>query len=399
MRANSAPSRSHLLARIAVFCLPLVILSTLEIPCTAAPTHSSAPVSRDASSASESKSASPTEASATTLSKPLPENVCRGLSLNAPSDVSGELKALYEAISDFEKAFEKNDTSKFRTLVHPALSRERDKPDVFTGTVHDFGLEKAKLVRNAVYELHFPRDRALKTVACKGGELRGVVGPERQYAVMHSFAGGNEHIRVFTIYSPVQEGLKTRQGATKRDLGLVMLSAQVWTHGKQSPEVLLSESRKWSLLNEPIAAWALAEASVRIMAANPYFVPEHLPEAERIATASKARLPNLNPFREKVARSGTGWHFESLAVIFQQDGVEIGAKFRMKGEEAVDAQIEKCKTLGIMFGREFPSLTKRFNGYECMPYGEKEDLDAPPAAGTQFHAWRNLAQQQKEKKN
>jgi hypothetical protein len=170
-----------------------------------------------------------------------------------------------------------------------------------------------------------------------------------------------------------------------------MLFAQVWTHGKQSPEVLLAESRKWGVLDEPIASWILAEAGFRILSSNPYFTTMELPEAERLAAATRAKLPSFDPFRAKVASSGTGWQFADLAVIFQQDGVEVGAKFRMKGEETVDAQITKCRTLGTLLGHEFPGLTKRFKGVECMPYGEKESLENPPEAGSQFHAWNDLA--------
>jgi hypothetical protein len=317
---------------------------------------------------------------------------CRSLSLFESATTSPELKPLYTAIADLERAFEKNDSGLFSELVHPALSREAKAKDVFPGTVHDFGLEKAKLVRNAMYAAEFPQSLTTNIAECPQGELRGVVGPSSQFAVMHSFAGGNEQIRVFSIFAPIPASFAPKMKNAKRTHGIVMLFAQTWTHGKKAPSVLLQEARKWSVLNEPVTAWVMAEASLRLLAANPYFTPTELSEAKRVALQTKDKLPAFTNLKERIHDAGTGWNFEELAVIFQSSALEVGAKFRMKEEETVNGQLEKCKKLGTVLASEFPGLTKAFSGFECMPYAKEEGLGEPPGAGTQFHSWKSLAE-------
>jgi|GEM_PF-662255 len=334
-----------------------------------------------------------TTAIAASTSPPRPDSTprCQGLSLSESGATPKELKPLYEAVADFEKAFADNNNRLFRTLMHPALSRERQNPEVFDSTVQEFGLEKAKLQRNALYSLDLPLGSEKTTAECGKGEIRGVVGPTQQYAVVHTFTGGNEQIRVFTLFAQVPPQLMPKQGNDKRPIGIVYLQAQVWTHGKRSPEALLVESRKWSILGEPIAAWIHAAAAERILLSNSYFVPTDALAAQQLSRDSKARIPSLDTLRSRVKSGGTGWDFIDLAVIFQAKSLEIGAKFRMKGEEPLNAQIEKCKTLGLTLAQEFPGLVKQFTGVECMPYGPSEKTEEAPDAGTQFHTWKELA--------
>lgn len=316
---------------------------------------------------------------------------CQSLSLYESASTPENLKPLYETLADFERAFEKNDASLFTELVHPALTREKKKDDTFVSTVQDFGLEKVKLARNVLYRVEFPTENPARTVACSQGELRGVVGPTLQFATMHAFAGGNEQIRLFTLFAPIPKSFGPKMKNPKRELGIVMMFAQTWTHGKKAPEVLVAESKKWSLLNEPITGWVLAEASHRLLSANPYFVPNGLSEAEGLALQTKQKLPSFEGLKTKVRESNVGWEFLDLAVIFQAQAVEVGVKTRMQAqEEPVNAQIDKCKTVGRLLASEFPGLTKTFSGFECMPYAKGEALDASPDAGTQFHAWKTL---------
>lgn len=364
--------------------------ATTTTPPPTAPANGSTQASTSTNTADPAASPNTAVPSAVAEAPP-PPTTCKALSLFETASTSAELKALYATLAEFERAFERNDARLFADLVHPALTREKRKAEIFATTVQDYGLEKAKLARNALYQASFPTENPARTVTCPQGELRGVVGPTLQFAAMHAFNGGNEQIRLFTLFAPIPKSFAPKMKNPKQEFGIVMMFAQTWTHGKKAPEILSAESRKWSLLDEPITAWILAEASHRLYAANPYFVPNGTREAELLATQAKQKLPTFESLKAKVREATSGWEFLELAVIFQSKAVEVGVRTRMlETEEPVNAQIEKCKTVGRLLASEFPGITRPFSGFECMPYARGEATETSPEAGTQFHTWNTL---------
>ena len=297
--------------------------------------------------------------------------------------------AMYEQVSQFEKAFEQKDRVLFKSLLHPALQRSADqKNEAFDGTVQDFGLDKAKLTRNAVYKLQFTAG-AEPEVLCNLGKVRGVVGPSEQYAVVHTFSGGTEQVRLFTLFAPILKG-QAELAKSKNTIGLVMLHGQIWTHEKKAPDAMLEDARKWANLDEPVSAWLLAEGGRRILAANPYVVPTSLKLAEDLSTQLRAKITNLDTLRGKFSQSGIDWDFLDFTVVYQASGLEAGFKFRTRTEEGVEIQMEKCKRATAVLAKELPGLRHRFRGAECLAYGPTEKLQNPPTNGSQFFKWSEL---------
>lgn len=323
---------------------------------------------------------------------PLPPATCKLLSLSAPKEFTGMpefLPDLYKALQDFEDSFAKDDKELFKTLLHPAMRRTPlQKDEAFISTVQTYGLAKVKLVRSAIFLGTFAPDQE-PVADCPSGTLRGVIGPAPQVAVVHTYFGGGEQVRLFSIYAPI---LKVQADAAKSKYktGLVMFHAQVWTHEKKAPDKLIEDARKWGILNEPVTAWLLAESGRRILIANPYFTPNDLAPVTAFTTELQGKLGSFEPIKTKVAEAGMGWEFLNMTVVYQDSGVEAGLKFRMKGEEATNTMLDKCRKLSSLVAQDFSGLRLRFKGVECLAYMPGEKLEEAPASGSQFLTWKDL---------
>ena len=317
------------------------------------------------------------------------QNECTPLSLFALKSKSIPDSSLNEFYEKFEESFRTGDSRLFRSLIHPSLSRESKNPDIFNSTVEEYGLKNVELRRSFAYELHFNR-RESQTAECPNGRVRGVVGPTTQVAMIHQFLGGNEQVRLFTLAAPVPISLRKDP---KLDWGIVLLQAQIWSHGKQTPTALREEAQKWFLLGEPFSAWAIATAGRRILEANPYFEPNELEESQQQSARYESSKPSPDPINENLAKEGIKWKFEDSTVVFQAKSLEIGLKVRMDREEIpVNEQIQTCKHIGRIFLSLNPGIRNRFSGFECLTYLPKDNLSVPSDAGSQFHKWSDLFQ-------
>jgi hypothetical protein len=300
------------------------------------------------------------------------------------------LKGLEDFAKSYESAFKNKDSRLFQSLTHPALSRETKRSSIFNETILEYGLDKASLARTSAFLLHLPRSSLTQATNCSIGTIRGVVGPENQAVLIHTFLGGNEQIRLFTIVAPVPASF---QKGNTTQWGVVMMHTQVWTHGRKIPQTILEEARVWKNKGQPLVYWAKSNAALRILQANPYFEPNDLEAARQEAAAALAQRPQIAPlntiFQEQQIPKNE-WTIEDYAVVFQAQDIEFGVKVRMNREFPVNEQIENCKKTGRAIVQQHPTLQEAFSGFECLTFGKDEKLESIPLAGSQFHTWKSL---------
>lgn len=316
------------------------------------------------------------------------QNTCTRLSLQPTGKISSQDEQFYKALEEFERSFAEHRRSAFADILHPALQQNAaQKFEIFESTVQDFGLEKAKLTRSSVFQLRF--NGTGTEIQCAPGKVRGVVGPKEQYAVMHTFSGGSEQIRLFTLFAPIVPS-QVEQYKTKYKTGLVMMHGQAWTHERKNAEALLEDAKKWGVLGESLVAWLVAESARRIVTGNPYFEPENTAAITREAEAFKVKVTEDAALRQKMPHSGIDWEFLEFSPVFQASGIEVGLRFRTKAGEDVAAQMEKCKKASAFVAKEYPQLRLRFRGLECLAWGPEENLTKAPGNGSQFFPWKDL---------
>lgn len=315
-----------------------------------------------------------------------PSELKRG---NFPDELK-TTKALYEMIDKFETAFQKKDAALFRSLVHPAIHKSaKEVSQIFENTFVEFNLGDAKLARARVYEF-YPKSNEDPTALCPDGTVRGVAGPKRQFAVMFTHAMQNSQIRIFALFAPI---LKEQQKPRSKGhiLGLVMLHTQVWSHGGKSAEVLLKEAEAMRPSN-PKAAYFIAQASERMLSANPYFAPDSLNQAKALTESLSEHLLAIKQADGIVKSVDPKWSFIGFTSVFQKEGIEPGIKLQYEGEEIpIDMQLGKCRQMIGKVMSELPSLRDVFKGVECLSYRKGEDYMATaPANGSQFFPWSTL---------
>lgn len=320
-------------------------------------------------------------------------NECTSLPIQKPKDGPGlapEFSDIYDNLAEFQEAFQKDSYQTFKKLLHPSIHRsEEQKKEVFNGTVYEYGLKNVKLTLTSLWQLKI-KNSTNPVAKCPLGEARGVVGSENQIIAMHSYLGGEEQIRLYTIYIPIPRSMAESKKLTKQS-ALVHLHAQTWTYEKKAPDNLLEEARKFNEPKDAMTAWFVAEAARRLLAANPYFEPTELAGATKTAAELRQRAGSIEGAKAAVAATGTGWSFVDYTVTFGGKGLEAGVKLRTKEEQALKAQSEDCeKNLKALAKLAPESMRKRFPGMHCLPYRQEENLDNPPAGGTQFFTWKQL---------
>jgi hypothetical protein len=355
-----------------VSCFAALCSFATFIPCIAAEGSSAAPLLHS------------TALSSPTVAPKSIVNSCKSMSLfdlKATKSTDESLNGFY---TKFESAFKDHDGKLFRSLIHPSMTREVKNADIFNSTVDDFGLEKVNLTRSSAFLLSFLEPKS-QFAECESGIVRGVVGPKEQVALIHTYLGGNEQIRIFTLATKVPASVRK---LPEQEWGIVMMHAQTWSHGKQTPSSLRAEAKKWNLLGEPITAWALSRAAQKILEGNPYFEPNDIQETNRLENALRQLKPNTTDLNDLAKIAGIDWVFEDITVVFQAKGLEIGLKVRMpKTEIPVNAQIDTCKKMGRIFIQKYPGTAQRFTGFECLTFLPKEDINSPSDSGSQFHRW------------
>jgi hypothetical protein len=316
---------------------------------------------------------------------------CKSLSLSASVQTSEpELKELDAALQDYEKAFATEDGSIYHALVHPSKHQSLFQSKAQFETVFpSYGLVRPKLTRAAMFEIKFAADEKSWEVACSLGKARGVVGPQHQFVVQHTAFSKNEQTRITTIFAPIPKGVKSLN-KTKYNIGIVMFHTQAWSHEHKTPAGLLEESRKWNRLKSPAVAWIFAEAARRILNSNPYFAPSELGEAAALVNELSPRLPAASQIQKLVGGDVTSWEYLGLTLVYQGYGVEPGFVFRMKPDDELNKDLNKCRKSVAGVARHFKELRDRFHGVECIPYAVGESQETAPKGGTMFVPWREL---------
>lgn len=317
---------------------------------------------------------------------------CKPVSIihNSTTKIFGaSAENFFKMLDVYEKSFSTKDKRLFSTIVHPSIPKKtEDKESVFESTVGVFGLDKATLRRSAIYEIDFGKD---SEVECAVGTVKGVSGPQKQIAVLHSFVSplSEEQVRVFSLYAPVVPSLK-KMHQFPYENGLVMLHAQVWTYDKKSPQKLAEDARTWGRIDEPLAAYILAEGGRRIADANPYLRAKEIKILEDLSKEYGQKRGDAGAVKAAVAKVGLGWEFLDFVPVYQSRGIEVGLKFRTTKGEDVKGILEKCARLGREVFAIETGLKSRFRGVECLPYAPEENLTQPPALGSQFLSWKSF---------
>jgi hypothetical protein len=321
---------------------------------------------------------------------------CESLSLNS---LHGKDRAFENTIQLFEKAILTENRKDFLKILHPQLKKQAKEPGLFEGIVAEFGLSKAKLVRNSIYKVVTGASYE-ETATCDGGGVKNLVGPKTQIHVFHSFTGGNETIRIHTIYVEIPKSIVAKESFfdVKEDyipLALAHFFAQAATHGKKTTAQILEEATYWGNLNEPTNAALFSHAALRLTTANPYFFAPEFSEVLRIAKKYQPFLLLSESLKETLNSVEKGWQFLTLSPIFQASSLEVGVKLKMPLDTTVDAQTKACQKIGFEIIKNIPALAKAFNSFECLPYTDGEPLTYAPGAGSQGFLWKEVANQKK----
>lgn len=326
----------------------------------------------------------------TTLAQP----TCEALPLQIKA-TEGNLAEFATLLDGLENAFTNQDTKTFLAILHPAIIRDpAERRDIFEGTIARFGLTSMKkMARTQLYRMKFPNEIP-PAVTCSFGKARGVVGPETQFAAVHTLYTEHEQIRLHTIYAPVPKALRTTHN-TAHDWALVHLQAQVWTQGQKAPPVILEDAIERSRLNEPLAAWVLAEGALRLMASNAYLEPPELARAIELSQQTSKKLPTQHEVNTLLASTGEHpWTFAAFSAAFQSTGIEPAIKLRItKKNQDISALLRQCLPEIKKLAPLFKSMHKTFRGVQCLPYFATEDLRGAPSLGTMFVTWEELLSQ------
>lgn len=302
------------------------------------------------------------------------------------------LSDFLKGLDGLEKSFLQNDVSTFLPILHPAIVRDPpERREIFTGTVLRFGLtDMSGMMRTLLFKLDFG-DEKITLAECPFGAVRGVVGPKVQLGAIHTLRTKHEQVRLFTLFAPIPEGQRAAHKSAL-SVGLVHMHAQVWTQEQKSPTVLLDEARKWRQLNEPLAAWILAEASRRLLVANPYLELRDGDAAMSMVQELEKQRPPVAEIQKQIEPANKEkWTFEGFSVAFSGTGIEPLVKFRLpKIDPDLSAVTSRCRDLVVAMSSRFQGMKSRFRGVECLPYQPGENLSSAPGTGTRFVSWEEM---------
>jgi hypothetical protein len=280
----------------------------------------------------------------------------------------------------------------FSVALHPAILRDNsEKREIFEKVFLDHGLKSLKLTRNSLVKLTFPQvSNGLKdevpqaTVTCPNGDWTGVAATEQQYGVIHSVSGGTETVRFFTLFASVPKVLQEKASSPLR-MGMVHFFTQAWTSLTKSPETLLGDAAKLSALNEPLAAWILAEGARRHLSQNSHFAPTEGSQARKLVDEYQKRIPTSQDVRQVLQPilTGTHWDFAEFTTVFRS-GIKPAVRFRFEKPEDVKIKMQRCEDFSQAIGSWKPELKRNFGGVLCLPYGQYESIQRTPVAGGFF---------------
>lgn len=303
-----------------------------------------------------------------------PTNSCETLSLNQPPP------ELTDFLPQLEGALFAADYPQLQSMLHPSLILdELESSAIFKEMNSSYEIKGKKLIRNSAYKLGLRSDS--QTVRCKDHQVKGVVGPDTQWAIEYSTTANSEQARLFFLIAPVPPALQKK---SKHTVGLVHINTQNWTFKSQTPTSLLKKATHWQNLDAPLAAWAYLEAATRIVESNPYFLKLDLAETIKSMQQLKEKADALTqPFKGR-AIAKTELKIEDFTVVFKDSGPQIGVKLRARSALSVNEQIEQCRTMATELAPLFKDIRQEFQGIECLLYGGSEDLMGPPQAGSIF---------------
>ncbi len=300
---------------------------------------------------------------------------CERLSLN---QAKGDLE---NTISDLEKSLKTSDTALFLSLLHPSIIlKEEEKESIFKQMMESYELRGKTLQRNRLLKLAFGKDTG-RTVRCRDAVLKGVAGPTEQWALELSTVVSGEQARLFFLFAPVPQPLRKK---SKHPIAITHINTQKWTFLQKTPEAWAKEAKKWSNLEEPVAAWVLGETALKLAQANPYHVRD-IPSLDALAhetTTQKAQALFEQFIGKKIA--GTEFTLISFTSVFKEDGPQLGVKLEMKQEVAVNDQIEQCRKVAVELAPLFKGMRRKLRGVECLMYYEKEPKEKQPHSGSVF---------------
>ncbi len=334
---------------------------------------------------SSSSAAYASEKTEVASSEPQCQNL--NLSLKSATPDNPFKQAVNRKLDKFEKAFATNDSELFSQLASKALQKEkRDLDKLFKSTVAEYGLQKAKLQRNSVWEMR-TSDKPVpgQLITCGEAQISPVYGPKRQVAVFYSNFSKNNQTRLllFLAQTPLDE-------KQPENLGMVLMQVQRWTYDGQSPEKIYQQSSNQEGIGNLLIARVLADAAAKILESNPYVVTP-----TQTAARNKAELLRQSESAQFLAFLNGGpkeesFQPEALEPIFRSGGLAVGLKVRMNKELALNTQIKLCKSFGReLFARNSP-WRNEFSGFECLLYSAQEPMTQPPKAGSQYYTWQSL---------
>jgi hypothetical protein len=310
---------------------------------------------------------------------------------NPDSTNSGNIA---QFLGKLEQTLESGNTNNFLRLLHPAIIKdEEEKRAIFANTLDSYEIKGKKLQRSYLYELEINSSKPVTD--CRNHTVTAVVGPKRQFAIEYAFTNAGEQARIFFLIGTVPKALqrqKSKADGTKSsepteqgsELGIVHIHTQNWSFGGLTPETLFTESRKWALLDEPIAAWTYATAAKRIVQSNGYFFDkrysQNLDEYSRIDTKFGETVSEL---RNKL-EPGTKMTIKDFTTVFKEKRPEVGVKVEASEELPVNDQISQCTTIARNLATRFVGARKVLTGIECMIYRKGEPLEVLPGYGTIF---------------
>lgn len=326
-------------------------------------------------------------------------NTCQMLSITNPSTGSSATSKvdISSFLEKLENALTSGESKSFVNLLHPAIIKsEEEKHAIFATTLDSYEIKGKKLQRSYLYELKINESKP--TTDCRNHIVTAVVGPKQQWAMEYAFTNAGEQARIFFLIGTVPPALsKLRKEEKKEDdkasdadqLGIVHIHTQNWSFGSLTPETLFAESRKWALLDDPVAAWAFATAAKRIVQSNGYFFDkryaQNIADYPRIDTKFNDSMADL---RNKLEPE-TKMTVKEFTTVFKEKRPEIGVKVEASEELAVNDQINQCKLITRNLAPRFAGSRKSLTGLECMMYRKGQSLEQLPGYGTMFISFKD----------